>query len=103
MSLVILFSYSSRLVQTMTCRGASWVKPILWEVFLLQGRAAFERRGGRQELKNDEDEICDERAHRRLCAPAGRVPTAGRDYQVRGNLIIPKSPAALQPRVRAGT
>jgi hypothetical protein len=76
MSLIILFSYSLRLVQTMTCLGASWVKPILWEVFLLQGRASFERRGGRQELKNDEDEICDERAHRRLCAPAGRVPTA---------------------------
>src|SRR5271165_2590916 len=45
MSLIILFSYSSHLVQTMTCRGASWVKPILWETFLLQITAALERRG----------------------------------------------------------
>ena len=45
MSLIILFSYSSHLVQTMTCGGASWVKPNLQETLLLQITAALERRG----------------------------------------------------------
>ena len=41
MSLIILFSYSSHLVRTMTCGGASCI----WETLLLQITAALERRG----------------------------------------------------------
>jgi hypothetical protein len=41
MSLIILFSYSPHLVQTMTCGGASWVQ----ETLLLQITAALERCG----------------------------------------------------------
>jgi hypothetical protein len=65
MSLIILFSHSSHLVQMMTCGGASWSSqsyrkhPCCRSRRRLKGTAR-----GRQELKNDEDENCDERAHR---------------------------------------